>query len=54
MAKRRYPAADKAGLNESPRPKAGKSETYGEGVNVLVAGLNESPRPKAGKSCHAK
>ena len=37
------------GLNESPRPKAGKfHDCLHQQLHVL--GLNESPRPKAGKS----
>ena len=36
------------GLNESPRPKAGKS-TPATGSEFVQQGLNESPRPKAGK-----
>ena len=37
-----------SGLNESPRPKAGKLKPL-EAISELVS-LNESPRPKAGKS----
>ena len=37
-----------AGLNESPRPKAGKFGVL-IGVLILYLCLNESPRPKAGK-----
>ena len=36
-----------SGLNESPRPKAGKLKPL-EAISELVS-LNESPRPKAGK-----
>ena len=45
-------------LNESPRPKAGKS--LGKwGIGAILIGLNESPRPKAGKFhpghfCHVR
>ena len=38
-----------AGLNESPRPKAGKFGEPGAGLPEHKC-LNESPRPKAGKS----
>ena len=36
-------------LNESPRPKAGKSHRSSKPV-AAGSRLNESPRPKAGKS----
>ena len=40
-------------LNESPHPKAGKSEGR-ESWSAHRKGLNESPRPKAGKRLRQK
>ena len=36
-------------LNESPRPKAGKSHSTAP-LHLDQQGLNENPHPKAGKS----
>ena len=41
------------GLNESPRPKAGKCLRRGR-LLLMNMGLNESPRPKAGKFPRAR